>query len=220
MRFKKMPKKSKNRYQERKSIKKVLRKCLGEIRERRWRNFYVNRSMLLMKVNNWTNVRLNKHVMNRFFSADIVKQTRKRKNCDDSPRHSLVLCANLLFFSLLDCRSWIIFSPVVSELTFLRPGHFFVWENVLCCFGNSMMSHGISFSQLCSLLFLQAVSISEWGSEGMLTRKSWLTKIVWELTELNKIYMGDEISQQLSWQKWLKPIELTEVEVDRTEDWL
>ena len=35
-----------------------------------------------------------------------------------------------------------------------------------------------------------------------------------------QIYMGDEMSQQHSWQKWWKPIELTEVEVERTEGWL
>ena len=152
------------------------------------------------------------------FSADIVKQTRKRKNCDDSPRHSLVLCANLIFFSLLDCRSWILLYPVVSELTFLRPSHFFLSPKLsVVVLATQWCIMAFLFSQRYYLLLLQAVSISEWGSEGMSTRKIWLTKIVWELTELNKIYMGDEMSQQQSWQKWWKSIELTKVEVDRTE---
>ena len=64
---------------------------------------------------------------------------------------------------------------------------------------------------------LLLVSISERGAEGMLNQKSWLPENVWELPELNRIYMGDEMSQRPSCQRWWKPIELPEVVVARTE---
>ena len=39
----------------------------------------------------------------------------------------------------------------------------------------------------------------------MLNQKSWLPENVWELPELNRISMGDEMSQRPSCQRWWLP---------------
>ena len=94
-----------------------------------------------------------------------------------------------------------------------------------CCISVFLLSIFLSFLQslsplsliVLSLLFLQVVSISEWGSEGMSTRKSWLTELCMGVDKTEQIYLGDGMSQQLSWQKWWNP-ELTDFYCTDTEN--
>ena len=89
-----------------------------------------------------------------------------------------------------------------------RPGHFFVSETVLCCFGNSMMSHGISFYT--ALLFaLLASSFQKWMRQRRNVNKKKL---------VDKNCMGVDRAQQNFYGRRNLAAELTEVMQTHTGD--